>query len=56
MMYESQAQELLNDNGYHDWEVTDSSTLSCPDDGNAIEWDGECWCGNLSPFIELGLI
>jgi hypothetical protein len=49
------ARELLDENGYQDWDVVDDSILSCPH-GNEIEWDGACPDGCVSPLRELGVI
>ena len=48
-------QEMIEDAGFHDWEVQDDVTLICPH-GNTIEWDGQCSKGCISPLMELGLI
>jgi hypothetical protein len=54
-MLVEEAQLLLADRGYTEWEVVDEATLICPH-GHAIEWDGECPEGCVSPLDELGVI
>lgn len=54
-MYAEDAQEILNANGFGEWEVEDDSVIICPH-GNAIEYDGSCSDGCISPFLTLGLI
>lgn len=49
------AQELLDDNGFDDWEVIDDVTL-CSPNGHHIEWDGVSPDGEVSPLRELGFI
>jgi hypothetical protein len=49
------ARELLDENGYTDWEVVDESVLVCPH-GHPIEWDGQCPQGCVSALRQLGVI
>ena len=49
------AQELLNENGFDDWEVVDDCVIICPH-GDQIEWDGMCPKGCVSPLMEMGLV
>lgn len=48
------AQELMEDAGFHDYEVEDS-VITCPD-GERLEWDGACQCHGDSPLKKLGWI
>lgn len=50
-----EVQEILDDNGYTDWEVIDEATLVCPH-GTTIEADGTCPEGCVSPLLRLGMI
>jgi len=52
-------QQFLEDNGFADkgWDVSpDGAIFYCPDDGNGIEPDGKCYCGQISPLLQMGMI
>ena len=51
--------KLLDDNGFTEkgWEVAyDGAIFYCPEDGNGIEPDGVCYCGERSPLLQMGMI
>lgn len=49
------AKTLLDTRRFNAWTVQDDVTLVCPD-GHAIEWDGTCPDGLVSPLVEMGVI
>lgn len=50
-------EQFLIDAGFEDWGVDpDGAVFYCPDDGNGIEPDGECYCGQISPLRQMGMI
>ncbi len=49
-IFDEVGQEILDENGYEDWEVVDDSLLRDPD-GNLVEWDNP-----RSPFRLMGMI
>lgn len=54
-MYE----QFLRDNGFWDkgWMCDpDGAVFYCPEDGNGIEPDGVCYCGQQSPLLQMGMI
>ena len=51
--------QFLIDNGFEDkgWDVSpDGAIFYCPEDGNGIEPDGKCYCGEVSPLLQMGMI
>ena len=51
--------KFLDDNGFTDkgWTVAyDGAIFYCPNDGNGIEPDGHCYCGEQSPLLQMGMI
>ena len=51
--------KFLDDNGFTEkgWEVAyDGAIFYCPEDGNGIEPDGVCYCGERSPLLQMGMI
>lgn len=55
MFYDEIGQQVLDENGYEDWEVVDDSIIVSPL-GHEIEWDGVSPDGEVSPFRILGFI
>ena len=51
--------KFLQDNGFYEkgWDCDpDGAVFYCPEDGNGIEPDGVCFCGNQSPLLQMGMI
>jgi hypothetical protein len=51
--------KFLQDNGFYEqgWDCDpDGAVFYCPEDGNGIEPDGVCYCGNKSPLLQAGMI
>jgi hypothetical protein len=52
-------EQFLIDNGFWDkgWMCDpDGAVFYCPEDGNGIEPDGVCYCGERSPLLQAGMI
>lgn len=42
---------------FPEWDFEDDfAVFICPEDGNRIEPDGTCYCGQVSPLLQMGLI
>ena len=51
--------KFLQDNGFYEkgWDCDpDGAVFYCPEDGNGIEPDGVCYCGERSPLLQMGMI
>ena len=51
--------KFLQDNGFYEkgWDCDpDGAVFYCPEDGNGIEPDGVCYCGQKSPLLQMGMI
>lgn len=50
------AEQFLEEMGFADLGWTcdpDGHVYYCPDDGNGIEPDGTCYCGQVSPLMQV---